>query len=82
MAGTDRRCWIGCPGNSHPGRWLNSGEMIDFGLVLDLLGRSQVAKARGFDPRIPRFESWRPSQIAWISTQSGGFMEDAALRGE
>src|SRR5258708_7848887 len=27
------------------------------------LGRRQVGKARGFDPRIRRFESYRPSQI-------------------
>jgi hypothetical protein len=28
-----------------------------------LVGRSQVAKAPGFDPGIRRFESYRPSQI-------------------
>lgn len=27
------------------------------------LGCSQVVKARGFDPRTPRFESWHPSHI-------------------
>lgn len=28
-----------------------------------LMGCGQVVKARGFDPRIPRFESWHPSHI-------------------
>ena len=26
-----------------------------------VLGRGQAVKALGFDPSIPRFESWRPS---------------------
>ena len=28
-----------------------------------ILGCGQVVKALGFDPSIPRFESWHPSQI-------------------
>ncbi len=35
-----------------------------FSSVLELLGCGQAVKARGFDPRIPRFESWHPSQFA------------------
>lgn len=27
------------------------------------IGVSPSGKARGFDPRIPRFESWHPSQL-------------------
>ncbi len=32
-----------------------------------LIGVSPSGKARGFDPRIPRFESWYPSQLLYIS---------------
>ncbi len=59
------------------GAWNNPGTMVTgknlTGLIYIIeffwefwifnLGCSQVVKARGFDPRIPRFESWHPSHI-------------------
>ena len=33
---------------------------------IEMMGCGQAAKARGFDPRIPRFESWHPSQIVRV----------------
>lgn len=38
------------------------------------VGRRQVGKARGFDPRIRRFESYRPSQLdsVYLAVRSRG----------
>ncbi len=55
-----------------------------------LLGRGQAVKALGFDPSIPRFESWRPSHLMILEgarmrisglTKSSGMILNSATSG-